>query len=304
MAKILVTGASGFIGRHCLPALQACGHDVHAVSKAKRLDTITGVTWHNADLLQPDELRRLVEDTKPTHLLHLAWYAQPGKFWTAAENLQWVQASLELIQAFASVGGQRMVVAGTCAEYSWRHAQARYSESTSLLAPSTLYGASKHALHVTLEPFARQVGFTYAWARVFFPYGPYEDPQRLIAYAVRSMLQREVVNFTHGRQVRDLLYVEDVASALVALLNSNVSGAVNIASGEGVALKDVIHKVATRLNARELVRLDALAERSDDPPMLVADIGRLHDEVGFAPRYTLDAGIDKTIEWWKLQQAG
>lgn len=298
--KVLLTGASGFIGRHALPLLSERADEVHAVCSgrsAPESEALSGVVWHRADLLDDDTVRKLITQVRPTHLLHLAWYATPGKFWTSPQNLRWVAASLEIFRQFAASGGQRVVVAGTCAEYSCE--LSALIEAVSPTRPASLYGACKHALHVMLEAFAQQSGLSYAWGRIFFPYGPHEHPDRLIAYAVSSMLQREVVNFTHGRQVRDLMYVEDVANALVSVLDSEIEGPVDIGCGKGVALMKVIEKIADRLQAQDLVRLGTVAARADEPAVIVADVKRLRDEVGYIPHYTLEQGLDATIEWWK-----
>jgi nucleoside-diphosphate-sugar epimerase len=301
--KVLVTGASGFIGRHCLPVLAERGYEIHAVFKDRSLEAPANVQWHRADLLDHKDVRDLIAHVRPTHLLHLAWYAKPGKFWTSTENFRWVAASLELFEQFGVAGGQRLVAAGTCVEYSCQDVSALH-EDVSPTAPTTLYGACKHALHIMLEAFARQSGLSYAWGRVFFPYGPHEYPERLVAYAVRSMLTRNPVNCTHGRQLRDFMYVEDVAKAFVSLLDSQVNGPINIGSGHAVTLKKVIETVAEKLGTHNLIRLGAIAARPDEPQAVVADVTRLHDELGFAPSYTLDRGIEATIDWWKQQLDG
>ena len=140
-------------------------------------------------------------------------------------------------------------MAGTCAEYSWEGTDT-LSEATTKLAPATLYGAGKHALHTVLSAFARRSDIGYGWGRIFFPYGPHDHAEKLVSYAIRSLLRGEPVNCTHGRQVRDFIYVEDAGSALAALLDCEVDGAVNIASGEGVALKDVLESAAALTRRR------------------------------------------------------
>src|SRR4051794_12940479 len=98
MKRVLVTGASGFIGRHCLPALSARGFDVHAIH-ATGTPGIES-TWHRVDLIEPVQMRRLLDEVQPTHLLHLAWYVDHGKYWTSTENLRWIEASLSLLRGF------------------------------------------------------------------------------------------------------------------------------------------------------------------------------------------------------------
>src|SRR5258708_4086554 len=134
--RVLVTGASGFIGRHCLPYLLEAGHEVHAVARTPL--KISGPVWHSADLLSPGASSRLISSVKPTAVLHLAWYTAHGEYWSSSENLRWVQASLELIQATAAAKCKRLVAAGTSAEYDWSAGVC--SETLTPLLPASLYG--------------------------------------------------------------------------------------------------------------------------------------------------------------------
>ena len=297
MRKVLLTGATGFIGRHCLPALLKSGYEVHATFARAPLDGFDGVRWHQSDLLAVEQVRSLVDEVRPTHLLHFAWVVTPGAFWSSPDNFRWVQASLELLQCFAANGGQRAVMAGTCAEYNWKYGYC--VEGVTPLEPSTVYGTCKHALHAMQEALAAQSGLSAAWGRIFFPYGPHEYASRLIPSVIHALLQHEEARCSHGRQIRDFLYVGDVAEAFVALLGSEVEGAVNIASGAPVTLKEIIEWLAQRLDCADLVRLGALAAPPDEPPLLVADVRRLREEVGWQPRSSLEQGLDQTLAWWK-----
>lgn len=297
MKRILLTGATGFIGRHCLPLLSARGYEVHAVSTRGSLDSSSDIHWHKVDLLNSLQLQDLVADVMPSHLLHFAWYAMPGKYWTSLENIHWVQSSLELLQAFVANGGERAVMAGTCAEYDWRYGYC--SEKVTPLAPTTLYGACKHSLQIMLDSLSKETGLSTAWGRIFFLYGPYEHQDRLTSSVIRSLLMGEKARCSHGNQIRDFLYVKDVADAFVTLLDSGVEGPVNIGSGRPVVLKNIIQKISDKIIKRDNTEFGAVPVSSDDPPLLVADVRRLIKEVDWIPKYSLDQGLDETISWWE-----
>lgn len=297
MKRVLVTGASGFIGRECVRRLVARGDEVHAISTRPAPEIAGALRWHRADLLEGSSTTRLIHEIRPSHLLHLAWCTTPGAFWTSPLNLKWVDASLRLIQEFCAVG-TRIVAAGTCAEYRWE--SGIYSEASTELAPATLYGACKHGFQVILERYAALSGVTSAWGRLFLLYGPHEHPNRLVPAVTRALLAGQPAPCTHGRQVRDFLYVDDAAEAFVALLDHQAEGAFNIASGVPTRLADVVFGIADRLGRRELVRLGALEPR-DEPDVMVADIDRIGRAIGWVPRRTLKEGLDLTVDWWASQ---
>ena len=294
MSRVLLTGATGFIGRHAVAPLVAAGHDLHAVTSRKNRPEGDGVTWHEADLLASADV---VAELEPELLVHLAWYVEPGRFWTAPENVRWLEASLRMLRAFADRGGRRAVIAGTSAEYDWRSPAERLDERLTPLRPATLYGASKHALHSVAERLAEQAGFELAWGRIFFVYGPGEPPGRLVPSVGAALLAGEPVPTTSGEQVRDFMHVEDVAAAFAALADSEVTGPVNVASGEAVTVRAIVEELAAAAGRPELPRHGALPDREGDPPRLVADVARLRDEVGFSPRIGLAKGLRETLDW-------
>jgi nucleoside-diphosphate-sugar epimerase len=296
MKKVLVTGASGFIGRHCLPMLVAKGYEVHALSRRLPAKSLPDVVWHEFDLLKPGCTAKLFTEVQPACLLHLAWYAVPGKFWEARENIEWVRASLEVLCAFADNGGERMVAAGSCSEYDCSAGECK--EDTTPLLPATLYGISKHALEMILHSSSRQTSLSSASGRIFFLYGPHEHPSRLVAYVVQSLLRGEPALCSDGRQILDFMHVEDAASAFVALLESAVQGPVNIGSGNPVAVRDVLQEIGEQLGRPELIRFGARSSMLE-PCRFWANTQRLTGEVNWTPHYDLTQGIEQTIEWWR-----
>jgi nucleoside-diphosphate-sugar epimerase len=301
MKRLLVTGAAGFIGRHVLAHLADRDFEVVAVHHKQAIDAMyhrPGWQWQATDLLDPAAVDSLMAAVQPTHLLHLAWCPTlPGRFWTAASNLDWVQASLQLVRAFVSRGGQRLVMAGSCAEYDWRFGYC--SESITPLSPTSLYGVCKAALYQIVNDYCLQQGVSAAWGRIFYLYGPHEYPQRLVASVARSLLKGEVAACTHGNQIRDFLHVEDVAGALLALLEQETTGAVNIASGQPITIRELVSTIARQLGRTDLLQLGAVPVAANEPDLLLANVTRLRQEVGWQPRYTLEEGVRHTIRWWQ-----
>jgi len=305
MNKLLVTGATGFIGKSVFRFLPETLYEIHGVTSRRIADIEPSVDnqiiWHEADLLNDKSVSALIQRVQPTHLLHLAWDVTPGLYWNAPSNLQWVQSSLHLVQEFAEQGGKRAVMAGTCTEYDW--SQGQYCvEGQTPCVPHTLYGCSKFALQTLLSKYAEKIGLSAAWGRIFFLYGPGEYEARLVPSVIRSLLQGQIARCSHGRQIRDFLHVEDVAYAFASLVDSDVEGPVNIASGRPIALSEMIYAIAEKLGRNDLVHLGAIEASPDEPPLLVADTRKLNQQVGWQPQYALDQGLEHTIDWWRQQQ--
>ncbi len=300
MRRVLVTGASGFIGSHSLDVLQSKGYEVHAAWLKNRRE-VDGVEWHRADLLEPSAIANLVREVSPTHLLHLAWYAQPRDYRESRENLRWCEAGMCLLKEFAENGGKRAVFAGSCFEYDL--GRGTCSEDLTPTAPSTLYGTCKDSLRRNVMEFSARAGVSAAWGRVFYLYGPREARERLVPSVITSLLRGEKARCSHGRQMRDFLYVADVAEAFVALLDSSSNGAINIGSGEAITIRSIVEEIARQIETQShqpaQIEFGAIESAPGDPPVVCADTRKVREEVGWNPRWTLQGGIAESIKWWR-----
>jgi nucleoside-diphosphate-sugar epimerase len=292
--RVLVTGATGFVGRHCLRPLVERGFEVHGTSRSAY--AVDGVAWHSCDLLDARARRSLLAEVAPSHLLHTAWYLEPGRYTSADVNLDWLVSSLDLVRRFQQSGGERVVVTGSCFEYEF--GRRVYAESAPC-RPATVYGACKHALGVAVGALADATALSSAWARLFFLYGPSEDPRRLIADIASSVALGRTVETGHGLNRRDYMFVNDAGAALSALLDSGVTGAVNVATGDAPPVREIVEAVANALGRPELVRYGARPTSPDDPAEIRADVSRLRDEVGWTDWTPMAEAVQVTAEWWR-----
>lgn len=301
MKKVLLTGATGFIGSHCIAPLLARDFEIHAVTSKPDASPVPSVTWHHANLLDLATPGTLVEKIQPTHLLHLAWYVVPGKVIASPLNFDWVVSSLELFRQFARIGGQRAVVSGSSYEYDWNYGYC--SERLTPVVPNTAYGSCKRALHELLQSLATIQNVSLAWPRIFFLYGPNEHRERLVSSVILSLLKGQPALCSHGRQVRDYMHVQEVADALVMLLDSPVTGAINLSSGRATELREIVSSIGELMGRADLIRLGAIPARANDTPLVVGDNSRLVAELGWKQRIDFTAGLEQTITWWKNHPA-
>lgn len=299
--RVLVTGASGFIGSHCLQPLVERGYEVIAVHRSPIQEAIDGVRWVECDLLNDTQRRALIDQFRPTHLLHLAWFVEPGKLISDVANLDWVTASLDLVRRFYECGGRRYVVGGTCYEYDWRYGYC--NEQLTPRQPDTLYGAAKQGLAETLLGYSSATGLSGGWGRMFFLYGPKENPLRLVPSVIRSILKGEQALSSHGRQVRDYMHVQDVADGLVALLDSAACGAYNIASGQATTIASIVQMLGDLTGRNDLLRIGAIPARTNDVPLVVGDPSAAKRDFGWEAAIPLRDGLASTLDWWRVETA-
>lgn len=302
MKRLLVTGADGFIGKYCLQQLQESEYEIHCLSRQLKNQSHQQEfragripIWHRFDLLQ-DDLGAWIENVRPTHILHLAWCTDHGKFWSDSSNNVWLEKSVQLLDHFCKNGGERFIFAGTCAEYNW--ANDLCIEGASFEAPNTLYGQSK--LLFTRELQKRSAVIEVATGRIFSLYGPGESTQRFVPSLIINLQDGRTIRMTDGQQWRDYLHVQDVAQAMVALLNSRVQGIVNIASGTPIQLKQIAEQVCEFVGvSTDLIQLGTLARSQGDVDKILASIKRLNNEVKWQPKISLQQGLKNTIEFFQ-----
>ena len=281
--RVLLTGASGFIGSCVFNQLVDAGIDTVVVGRSR--PNGYNCDFVDADLLESEDYKGLVQRAGASHLIHLAWYAEHGQYWTSPLNLRWVEASVRLVEAFCAVGGQKVVTAGTCAEYDWTYGFCR--EDVTPLSPATLYGTAKDATRRLLEAVCKDHQTQFAWGRIFLPFGKGEDSRRLIP-SLNDVFQGKRTPFgVNANAYRDFLHVEDVANGFIRLLLTDAQGSYNIASGKPTKISEVVKLIGRKFEANPSIVLDLSTERPGEPELLFGDSQKLK-ALGWQPMYSIN----------------
>lgn len=283
--RVLVTGASGFIGRPLVKSLAEAGWTVVGTSRTKPEDDPGAAEWIEFDLLTEDP-RSLTSAARAETLVHLAWIATPGVYGHSLENLDWLRAGTALSAAFLAEGGRQLVGAGTCLEYDLDR------EGAETTGPRTVYAAAKHACRLAFERQVAAVpGASLAWPRIFFLLGAEDHPDRLAPSLARRLMAGETAEISQGLVERDFIDVRDAARAIAALAGAEASGAFDIASGRGWRLRDLAEAIAKAAGRPDLLRINPALDRAGEAPRLVGDPGPLRLATGYSPLYSIDQSI-------------
>lgn len=265
-ARILLTGATGFVGSQILRALKEKAVFVRAITRQENCDGPADDYVVTDDLfLEPEEwwleqLRGI--DT----VIHAAWYVESGKYLHAPENLTCLQGSLQLARAFIDSDAEHFTGIGTCFEYDVSHG---LLDIDTPLKPTTPYAAAKASLFLALSQILPQEKKGFGWCRLFYLYGENEDPVRLVAYLHQQLKAGKRVELTQGRQIRDFMDVADAGKLIAHAALDRVSGAINVCSGKPITVRELAKKIADQYDRRDLLDFGARQENRVDPPKVV-----------------------------------
>jgi len=273
--RILVTGGTGFVGARVVDELVARGADVVVASRGRR-GLPVGIPHVACDLLDHREVSALISQLRPSRLVHCAWTVEHGVFCQSPCNEHWADASAQLFACFFEAGGRHVTALGSCAEYDWQDdAEVCWSEGRRI-APVTPYGVAKARASADLFRLAGRHRAGAAWARLFFLFGPGEDPRRLVPSVLAAV--RRGARFTLSRPdaVRDYASTRYVGAALARLsLAGGSPGAVNVASGLPRTLGEFARDIARLAGGGDVVATGSGPSTTLEPERIVADISTL-----------------------------
>lgn len=268
---VAVTGATGFVGRQVVRALAAAGAAVVPVVRAPRAAAVAGwpgvtrvVATDDLFAEPPTRWRDALADVDT--LVHAAWYAEPGRYLLAWENLACLAGSMRLVEGAVAAGVARVVGVGTCLEYAPSLAPLAVDAP---LDPVTPYAAAKAATWLALSRLLPPQGVAFAWCRVFHLHGEGEDPRRLVPYLRARLAAGEVATLSAGTQQRDFLDVAEAGARVARVALGAGTGAFNICSGVPVTVRALAERIAAEAGRPDLLSFGTRPLDPGEPPVLV-----------------------------------
>lgn len=299
MNKILITGATGFVGARVARLLIQQGRDVallvRPTSNSYRIDDLLGrCRVFSGDMNQLEVLRKPLTAFAPNAVLHLAWEGVKGAERNSHIQMGNISSSINLYRLTEEVGCKHFIGLGSQAEYGQLQGKIAECEPT---CPTTVYGAAKLSTGLVFDRMASATDRPFAWLRLFSSYGPDDDPAWLIPYLIDRLLVGERPSLTSAEQIWDYLHVDDVAAGIVAAMDCGARGIFNLGSGEASKLKDIVLMVRDFIDPDLALGFGEVPYRSDQVMHLESDISALFKVSGWKPKISLGAGLAATVDW-------
>ena len=270
--RILITGASGFVGRQICKALADKDVDLRCVVRKGKEYQLSD--FSNAEIVRTTDMFAEKYDWWTNQcrgidtIIHAAWYAEPGKYLLSDLNIDCLQGSLNLARGAIKAGVRRFVGVGTCFEYDL---SAGVLSVDTPLKPSTPYADAKAALFMTLYHWLPIQSVEFVWCRLFYLYGAGEDSRRLVPYLRTQLEKGEPAELTSGKQIRDFLDVADAGRMIADMALSVKTGPVNICSGVPITVRQLAEQIADEYGRRDLLLFGARPDNLIDPPKVIGN---------------------------------
>ena len=294
--KILVTGASGFIGSRLYHSLRKNDAEVHAVSRTPPAADIDRFSWSCGDLVNIETVRSILSAVKPDVIFHLAGRAAGAReldlvLPTFHSNLV---TTVNVLTVASEIGCRRIVLPASLEEPE---------SACATTNPSSPYAVSKWATSVYARMFHALYQTPIVIARVFLTYGPGpENQNKLIPYVIRTLLEGHAPKLTSGQRLVDWIYIDDVVDALLAAAQTPAieGSTIDVGSGSLVSMRELIERIVKLVGGDVAPLFGALPDRPLEQ-VRVADVASAYEKLGWKSKTSLEEGLSQTVDWYRSQ---
>lgn len=305
--KILITGATGFVGACLTENLVYEGNEVYVTARSSsnkwRLnEVINDIRICDVDLCDENKVNLLVSTIKPDKIFHLATYGGYSfqQDWEKIVNTN-IKGTFNLLNAASRQDIKAFINVGSSSEYGTKSTSMKESD---ILEPINTYGVTKAASTLYGKMLAVNEHKPIATVRLFSPFGYYDDKNRLIPSVILSCLNHKSPRLASGDAVRDFIFIEDTIELLKLISNSkNIGGKVyNCGSGKQHSVKETVSEILKNFQADLIPEWGSIEGRKSDTPKWESDMSLVMREFNWKPKYSFNEGIKKTVEWFKMNQ--
>ena len=291
--KVLITGASGFIGHHLCRRLRDEGGTVHATSRQARVPIPGDPVWWQADMANPAQAREIFTAVEPHIVFHLAGSvgARPDLDLVLPTYHSLLTSTVNVLLMAAEVGCARVVLAGSLTEPT---ADERGP------IPGSPYAAAKWASSAYGRMFQRLYGTPVVILRPFMTYGPAQASTKLIPSVALSLLRGTAPMLSSGKTKADWVYIDDVVDGFMrAASTPGIEGrTIDLGTGTLVSVREVVTGLANIARTQVEVRFGALPDRPAENE-IVANTATASELLGWTATTTLDSGLRQTFDWFR-----
>jgi len=302
-ARILVTGACGFIGSHLTRRLVLEGADVHAVDVAETYrikDVKEDISFMTLNLTDKNAVKRAVKKIQPDRIFHLASKTNVERGFRPLDEMLKVNlgGTMNLLSALDAASYDCFVNTGTCEEYGDNKAPFTEDQPPS---PVSAYSASKAASTLFCSMYHRTIGCPIVTLRPFLTYGPMQGEGMLIPDLVSSSLRGESIKMTRGEQTREFNYVSDIVDGYIKAgsIKKAVGEVINIGNGTEYKVRDVAERIVSIVGGKSKPKFGALPYRPGEVMHFYCDNRKAKRILGWSPKVGLDEGLRRTVEWYR-----
>jgi len=309
MSKILITGATGFVGSNLTKKLVKRNYEVHILNEPncdkKRLsEVLPKINQHTANLLEKEKLNNLIKEINPEIIFHLAAAGIFNGISAPEKELIEVNfmGTINLINACNQIDYKCFVNTGSSSEYGPKD---KPMKETDICQPTNLYAISKLAAVLYGNLTAKIKNKPIIGLRLFSPYGPFDNEKRLIPYVISKALKNEDILLADPNGTRDFIFIEDVVSAYLKSIDlaSQFKGQIfNLGSGKQTFVSEIVKIISQITKTKSKIKWGQAKPRPWDTTNWQADISKISKSFIWKPEYSLKQGLEKTVLWFNKKR--